>query len=204
MKIKINYWEQHDCIQANRVLKILAASFIGFCAKDCWLIVHHVPEKGRELSDMRIWESESLPAPSLYSFFFLDSSFFFASLNRGNKVVMPSGFVLLSTFTIVFPLVLFTLTIRERAGCSKINIARCFKKCSCVKYSHWSSGGEGVLWWSTQNGCREKRGFCIWKVRETPFLKLWKHNSDLHHQHIQGGLFISASAFSVPKRKMIQ
>ena len=31
-----------------------------------------------------------------------------------------------------------------------------------------------------------------------------KHNSDLHHQHIQGGLFISASAFSVPKRKMIQ
>ena len=99
MKIKINYWEQHDCIQANRVLKILAASFIGFCAIDCWLMLHHVPEKGRELSDMRIWESESLPAPSLYSFFFLDSSFFFASLNRGNKVVMPSGFVFLSTFT---------------------------------------------------------------------------------------------------------
>ena len=22
------------------------------------------------------------------------------------------------------------------------------------------SGGEGALWWWTQNGCREKRGFC--------------------------------------------
>ena len=60
MKIKINYWEQLDCIRANRVLKIFAASLIWFCAKDCWLIVHHVPEKGRELfrhEDMRVRKS---------------------------------------------------------------------------------------------------------------------------------------------------
>ena len=44
-----------------------------------WLFIMF-QRRGENCSDMRIWESESLPAPSLYSFFSLDSSSFFASL----------------------------------------------------------------------------------------------------------------------------
>ena len=182
MKIEINYWEQLDCIRANRVLKIFAASLIWFCAKDCWLIVHHVPEKRRELfrhEDMRVRKSScaKLVFPFLLGLFLL-----LRLPQQGEQSGHAIGVCISFNFhKVCFPWFRSLWSSREVVGlCLDQHYAmfhltnyRLQKNCSCAN-SHWSLGGEGVLWWSTQNGCREKRGFCRWKVRETPFFKIEK------------------------------
>ena len=129
-------------------------------------------------ADMRIWESESRPVQSSSFFSSLGSFSSSAFLIRLTTPIMLQALescpwspgvqgcvFLLNSFFLPLRLVYSVLVLVLLLAFVNIRIRICIciiTRNICINID-WCPGGE--VWRWTQNGCREKRGFCRWKVK---------------------------------------